>query len=67
MIDFIIGWSAAEIALCEQAFRGLQAWEKFYAFCQQAGFNADDILSVVEGAAVGAELDGWKLHIDVGN
>lgn len=62
-----MAWTDEEVELCEQAFRGLVAWEKFYAFCQQAGFNADDILSVVEGAAVEAELDGWKLHINVGN
>ena len=67
VIDFIMAWKDEEVELCEQAFRGLQAWEKFYAFCQQAGFKADDVLSVVEGASTEAERIGQSFHINVGN
>ena len=67
MIDFIMAWTDEEVALCEQAFRGLADWEVFRTFCERSGFNPDHVLEVVEATATEAERIGQSFHINVGN
>lgn len=67
MLGFVLSWTCEQRTLCERAFREFAALERFEVFCHANGFDADEVLDLVTEAAVGAERDGRRLVIDIGN